>query len=325
MIDYQARAQNAVDVSVVVPVLDEEDSVEPLALQIRDAMADSSRWELLFVDDGSRDSTAARVAALESQDHRIRLIRLARCYGQATAMQAGFDHARGRYVVTMDGDLQNDPRDIPQLLAKIEEGFDLVAGFRQRRQDRLITRKIPSKVANYIIRRVTGVPIRDNGCSLKAYTRALLDQVRLYSDMHRFIPALAAGVAGARIAEVPVRHHPRRHGSSKYGLSRVAKVIADLATVKMIRSFRLRPLLLYSVGAAAAGMVGALATALAILARAGSAENVFLVYPGVALMAIALAFYLLMLGLVGEVIVRRAGGDRHRLPLLHEPRHGVGE
>lgn len=309
-------------VSVVVPVLDEEANVQPLARQVREALVEGPEWELLFVDDGSSDRTVDRVKALEAEDRRIRLVRLARRYGQSTAMQAGFDHSGGAYVVTMDGDLQNDPRDIPVLLAKLREGYDLVAGYRERRKDRLLTRKVPSWVANRIIQSVTGVPIRDNGCSLKAYTRELLDKVRLYSDMHRFIPAVAAGVAGARIAEVPVRHHPRRHGDSKYGLSRVAKVLVDLITVKMIRSFRLRPLPLFSAGAAVAGAVGLVTGVLAALARARGAGEAFLVYPSVSLIALSLAIFLLMLGLVGQVVVGRERRDRGRIPILREGSRG---
>jgi glycosyltransferase involved in cell wall biosynthesis len=236
-------------------------------------------------------------------------------------MQAGFDHSRGICVVTMDGDLQNDPRDIPALLSKLEEGYDLVAGYRERRQDAWLTRKVPSWIANRIIQGVTGVAIRDNGCSLKAYRRELLNRIRLYSDMHRFIPAVAVGVAGARLAEIPVRHHPRRHGTSKYGLSRITKVLADLITVKMIRSFRLRPLFLFGLGAAAVGTIALGAGALAVLERFGAGGDGFLIYPAMALLCLALAVFLIMLGLIGEVVVGRArtqGG----LPLLREVRAG---
>ncbi|MGH7622120.1 MAG: glycosyltransferase family 2 protein, partial [Gemmatimonadaceae bacterium] len=223
----------APDLSVVVPLYNEEESVGPLADAVREALASVERWELVLVDDGSRDGTVRIAESLASADPRIVLVQLARNYGQTQAMQAGFDAARGRVVVSMDGDLQNDPRDIPLLIAKLEEGYDLVAGYRMRRQDKVITRKLPSWVANRIIIWLTGVRIRDNGCSLKAYRRDLLDQLHLYSDMHRFLPALAAATANARIAEVPVRHHARRFGTSKYGLSRIAKLLADLLTIKM--------------------------------------------------------------------------------------------
>ncbi|HLU26280.1 MAG TPA: glycosyltransferase family 2 protein, partial [Longimicrobiales bacterium] len=189
----------AVKLSVVVPLFDEEDNVEPLVAAVRKALADLPSWELVLVDDGSRDRTAEIAGRIAAESANIRLIRLARNYGQTAAMQAGFDHARGEVVVSMDGDLQNDPADIPRLLAKLEEGYDLVAGYRVRRQDQMLRRKVPSWVANRLIRAISGVPIRDNGCSLKAYRRELLDRIHLYSDMHRFIPAIAAAMGGARI------------------------------------------------------------------------------------------------------------------------------
>lgn len=297
---------DSLSLSVVVPLLDEEANVAELVEAVRSALSDQDAWELILVDDGSSDRTPEIAERLAREDPRVRLIRLARRYGQSTAMQAGFDHVRGRIVVTMDGDLQNDPRDIPVVVGKLQEGYDLVAGYRLRRKDPLFTRKVPSWVANRIIRWVTGVEIRDNGCSLKAYDGRLIARMRLYSDMHRFIPALAAGTAGARIAEVPVRHHPRRRGSSKYGLSRVFRVLADLVTIKMIRSFRLRPLLLFGVLAGVAGALGvvsAVATGVAVTTFRPT-KAVSLVFPGVTLLWFALSTYLIMLGLVGEVAVR---------------------
>jgi glycosyltransferase involved in cell wall biosynthesis len=220
-------------------------------------------------------------------------------------MQAGFDAAAGDIVVSMDGDLQNDPADIPLLVAKLEEGYDLVAGYRVRRKDHLLTRKLPSWVANRLIQRITGVRIRDNGCSLKAYRRELLDAMRLYSDMHRFIPAIAAGTTAARIAEVPVRHHPRRFGTSKYGLSRIAIVLADLLTVVMVRSFRERPLAMFTAGALAAmGAAVLLGVAGLVAALLDPYVATSFVFPGAALMLAGLSFYLLMVGLIAELAIR---------------------
>lgn len=292
--------------SIAVPLYNEEDSVAPLVAAVRAAMSGwPEPWELILVDDGSRDGTAAVAAGISAGDPRIRLVRLARNYGQSTAMQAGFDHARGAVVVTLDGDLQNDPRDIPLLLAKLDEGHDLVTGYRERRQDRLITRKVPSWIANRIIRSVTGVPIRDNGCSLKAYRREVLQRIRLYSDMHRFIPAIAASAAGASIAEIPVRHHARRYGKSKYGLSRVAAVLGDLLTITMIRSFRERPLVLFGIGAAAALLLAAIPTAAFAAAGLGYFESASLVVlSGVSLCLVGLASFLFMLGLIAETVLR---------------------
>lgn len=306
--------------SVVVPLYNEEESVRPLVEAVRDALGEAPPWELVLVDDGSRDRTAQVAAELAQADERIRLVQLARNYGQTQAMQAGFDAARGRIVVSMDGDLQNDPRDIPALVAKLEEGYDLVAGYRLRRRDKLLTRKLPSWVANRIIRAVTGVPIRDNGCSLKAYRRETLDRLHLYSDMHRFLPALAAATAAARIAELPVRHHPRRFGRSKYGLSRILKILADILTLTMISWFRERPIVLFGIGAAGAFTMGLAFAGAAVLGltqiRRGMA-NAY-VFPAAALLWLMLACYLLMLGLVAEVAVWK---DREReapLPLAVE-------
>jgi glycosyltransferase involved in cell wall biosynthesis len=294
------------ELSVVVPLYNEEESVGPLVDAVRDALAAQPSWELVLVDDGSRDSTAQVAGALAHADPRVVLLRLARNYGQTQAMQAGFDRARGRIVVSMDGDLQNDPRDIPLVVAKLEEGFDLVAGYRVRRQDKIVTRKIPSWIANRMIIWLTGVRIRDNGCSLKAYRRDLLDQLHLYSDMHRFLPALAAATANARIAEVPVRHHARRFGVSKYGLTRVAKLLADLLTIKMIASFRERPLVMFGLGALLSGLIatGFLSAWLWSLedrgaSLDGSPMNAY-VLTGSALLCIALAVFLTMLGLIAE-------------------------
>jgi glycosyltransferase involved in cell wall biosynthesis len=299
------RPAEAVDLSIVVPIFNEEDSVRPLVEAVTAALAQSPPWELILVDDGSADSTVAIVEELAASDPRVRLLRLARNYGQTAAMQAGFDHARGSVVVSMDGDLQNDPRDVPLLVAKLEEGYDLVAGYRENRQDALITRKVPSWVANFLIRRITGLSIRDNGCSLKAYRRVLLDRIRLYSDMHRFIPAVAAGMAGARIAEVPVRHHARRFGSSKYGLSRILKVLGDLLIVRMIRYSRERPLAMFSTACVAAALGGTGFAAAALMGLPGSPESRTIVLPGAALLLFGLACYLFMLGLLGEVAVRK--------------------
>lgn len=307
-------------VSVVVPVYNEEENVAPLVEAVRQALGSTS-WELVLVDDGSSDGTRSQATRAAAADPRVRLIALARNYGQTAAMQAGFDHARGEVIVSMDGDLQNDPGDIPLLVARLEEGYDLVTGYRLHRQDRLLNRKLPSWIANRLIRGVTGVPIRDTGCSLKAYRREVLERMRLYADMHRFIPALAAATAGARIGELPVRHHPRRLGRSKYGISRTFKVLADLITIAAIRSFRDRPLALFGVGAAVAaglGLAAAAASAVAILYfRPVKAEA--LVLPGVALLWFGLAAFLLMLGLVGEAALRRFGHpEATRPPLARE-------
>jgi glycosyltransferase involved in cell wall biosynthesis len=305
----------------VVPLYNEEDNVVRLVNAVAQALEGSEPWELILVDDGSTDRTVAIAGGIAAKDSRVRLIRMARNYGQTPAMQAGFDQARGDVVVSMDGDLQNDPRDIPLLAAKLAEGYDLVAGYRLGRKDKLITRKVPSWIANRLIRKITQVNIRDNGCSLKAYRKGLLRRMTLYSDMHRFIPAVAAATAGARIAEVPVRHHARKYGSSKYGLSRILKVLADLLTIKMIRSFRDRPLAMMAAGSLVATLFAVATGAAAVVATVGFAPEKAnaVVFPGVALLWLGLAGYLLMLGLIAEVALwehRKKRGEK--LPLVHE-------
>lgn len=228
--------------SVVVPLYNEQDSVGPLYESIKKSVAEiTDEHEILFVDDGSTDDTFCAAENLANRDPKLRVVKFRRNYGQTPAMAAGIDEARGRIIVTMDGDLQNDPRDIPKFLAKMEEGYDIVVGWRFDRQDKLVSRKIPSKIANWIIGKVTGVSIRDNGCSLKAFRADVIKQVPLYSEMHRFIPAMAS-IAGPRIAEIQVRHHARQYGESKYGLSRIYKVLFDLLTIKTLSGFSERPL-----------------------------------------------------------------------------------
>ena len=322
MITKPPREAAGPDLSVVAPLYNESQNVAPLVEWILQALVEySGRFEVILVDDGSRDDTWDRVVAASVQDARVHGLRLGRNVGQTAAMMAGFDHARGRVVVSLDGDLQNDPRDIPALVAKLDEGYDLVCGWRQRRQDKFLLRKVPSWVANRIIRRLTGVQITDNGCSLKAYRRDLLDRVSLYAEQHRFIPALSAS-AGARITEMPVRHHARRFGESKYGISRTVKVLADLFTLKMITTFRSRPLLGF--GAAAVPLVlGAMlftvAAAVAI-AEFPDFKATAVVFPGAAMLFAAAAFYLVMLGLVAEVALNTERESANEVPNAWEVR-----
>jgi len=305
-ISGQPMTRQTPDLSIVVPVYNEAANIRPLVEAVREALPGMD-WELVLVDDGSSDDTRDRIALEAATDDRIRLIALARNFGQTAAMQAGFDYARGRVVVSMDGDLQNDPTDIPSLLAKLDEGFDLVVGYRVNRQDKLVSRKVPSWIANRLIARLTGVRIRDNGCSLKAYRKKMLERIVLYSDMHRFIPAMAVATAGARVAEIPVQHHARVAGESKYGLSRVWKVLPDLLAIKMISSFRNRPLVMFGFAALVAGLIGIAFGLLTLVSmpggfRLGMASAY--VFPSVVLVWFATAFYLLLLGLIGEVVIR---------------------
>jgi glycosyltransferase involved in cell wall biosynthesis len=225
---------------VVVPVHDEEDNVEPLYRSLVSALQALGRsYEMVIVDDGSEDETYRRLVQLAAADHDLKLVQLRRNFGQTAAMSAGFDHASGDVIVPMDGDLQNDPADIGRLLAKLDEGYDVVSGWRRDRKDHFV-RRLPSRTANWLIGRVTGVRLHDYGCTLKAYRADIVHETNLYGEMHRFLPALAYQ-AGARIAEVPVTHHPRVSGSSKYGLGRTVKVLLDLVTVKFLSVWSTKP------------------------------------------------------------------------------------
>ncbi|GCF85272.1 glycosyltransferase family 2 protein [Geobacter sp. SVR] len=231
--------------SVVVPIYNEQDNIDELYQAIVGALDGfDPNYEIIMVDDGSTDGSFGALQRLAGKDARLKVIRLRRNFGQTAAMSAGFDAATGGIIIPMDGDLQNDPADIPRLVAKLEEGYDVVSGWRHDRKDTFITRKIPSLLANALISSFTGVHLHDYGCTLKAYRREVLEGINLYGEMHRFVPALASQV-GARVAELQVSHHPRRHGSSKYGISRTLRVILDLMTVKFLLAYSTKPIQLF--------------------------------------------------------------------------------
>jgi len=289
------------DLSVIVPLYNEEESVGPLHEAIVGALDPlGMEYEILFVDDGSKDATFRKASELARRDRRLRVIKFRRNYGQTPAMAAGIDHARGRILITMDGDLQNDPADIPKFLDKINEGNDIVCGWRHKRQDKLITRKIPSVIANWIIGRITGVPIKDNGCSLKAYRADIIKSIPLYSDMHRFIPAMTS-MAGTSVAQLKVNHSPRRFGVSKYGISRIYKVIIDLLVIKTLLAFSSRPMHLFATGGLLFMGLGMFTLFLALKDsfRQGSVD--FMLASG-GLLFLILAFFLVLVGLLCELI-----------------------
>lgn len=240
-----AETADPVELSLVVPLFNEEESVGPLIEQIVASMSGyAERWELILVDDGSTDATVLKAkASLARPDLELRIVELQRNFGQTAAMQAGITHARGRLIATLDGDLQNDPKDIPLMVAElVRRELDLLVGWRQNRQDGLVLRKIPSWIANRLIGRIIGVRLHDYGCSLKVYRASVIKQVKLMGEMHRFIPAWVAGVVpSSRIGEMPVTHHARQHGVSKYGISRTFRVILDLLAVMFFMRFRARP------------------------------------------------------------------------------------
>lgn len=291
------------DLSIVVPFLNEEESISHMYEAIVKAVDPiGCRYEMIFVDDGSTDRTFEIGKSLAMKDPKLRVIRFRRNYGQTPAMAAGIDHSRGRIIVTMDGDLQNDPRDIGTLLHKIDEGYDLVVGWRQNRQDKLVTRKIPSMIANRLIGKVTGVPIKDNGCSLKAYRATMIQNVPLYAEMHRFIPAMAS-IAGPRIAEIKVRHHARSFGSSKYGLSRVYKVLLDLLTIKTLAGSFSRPALWFSIMSIPFVILG-LVIALLTVSEFAATGLFPISLAGTGLLFLTLSAFLFFNGVLGELVYK---------------------
>jgi glycosyltransferase involved in cell wall biosynthesis len=308
-----------VDLSIIIPTFDEEENVGPLYQALMDALPALGRtFEIIFVDDGSRDRTFERLAAIAARDARVRVIKLRRNYGQAPAMAAGIDHAQGDVLVTMDADLQNDPADIGSLLGKLEEGYDLVVGWRYERQDKWLSRRLPSMIANRLIAAITGVDVKDNGCTLKAFRAELIRKVPLYGEMHRFIPAIASTV-GCDIAEVKVRHHARRHGHSKYGLSRVYRVLLDIMAIKTLITFARRPLFCFLSAAAAALATSAVSALLALVFL----EESFVVFAGLTVLAGSLALFLGFAGVVSSWVSQH-GGDRLAplQPTLNDDRAG---
>lgn len=233
------------DLSIVVPIFNEEENVSALYREVRAALDGGAvSYELILVDDGSTDGSLKLLREIAEGDPRVKVISFRRNFGQTAAMAAGFNAASGRVVIPLDGDLQNDPADIPKLLAKIDEGFDVVSGWRRERKDAFINRTLPSMLANRFISHMTGIRLHDYGCTLKAYRREVLEWINLYGEMHRFVPALASQF-GARVTEIPVGHRPRLHGTSKYGISRTMRVVLDLCTVKFLLSYSTKPIQLF--------------------------------------------------------------------------------
>jgi glycosyltransferase involved in cell wall biosynthesis len=290
--------------SIIVPFYNEEESIRPMYAAIVAAIDPLNiSYEMVFVDDGSRDRTVLIGTELAQQDSRVRVVKFRRNYGQTPAMAAGIEHARGEILVTMDGDLQNDPADIGLFLAKMAEGYDIVVGWRHNRQDKMISRKIPSMIANRLIGKVTGVPIRDNGCSLKAYRGDLIKEIPLYSEMHRFIPAMAS-IAGPRIAEIKVRHHARQFGKSKYGLSRIYKVLLDLMVIKTVASFTSRPLLWFSLLTLPMLLIGMALLGVTLYASMADKTMLSLPIAGTGVICLTSAVILISAGAFGELVYK---------------------
>ena len=303
-LEHRLQTTSFRKLSVVISVYNEAENLEPLCAELEQAVGPlniESEW--IFVDDGSSDDSVARLRRLKHRFPAIRIVKLRRNFGQTAAMQAGFEKSAGDVVVSMDADLQNDPRDIPCLLKKLEEGYDLVCGWRRDRKDPWISRNLPSKMANWLIRRVIGTRIHDNGCSLKAYRGELVRMLRLYSDMHRFIAAVSA-MSGARIGELIVTHRARKHGASKYGISRTFKVLSDLFALKLIARFGSKPLLGFFTLALPFGLPGFLLLVFVLWHRLGSSpQPMRVVNETVALLFIGTWCFLLLLGLIGEMAI----------------------
>ncbi|MBA2565516.1 MAG: glycosyltransferase family 2 protein [Gemmatimonadetes bacterium] len=299
------QVDDPLDLSIVVPVYNEVESVEELVAQVIASVREiTARFELILVDDGSRDGTGELLKKISPGLAELRTIHLRRNFGQAAALAAGFDAARGRIVVTLDGDLQNEPRDIPKLLQKMNEGYDVVSGWRADRQDHFFSRRLPSVLANRLIARVTGVRLHDTGCSLKAYRAELLKDVHLYGEMHRFIPALASS-QGGRIAEIPVSHHPRTRGKSKYGIMRTFRVILDLILVKFLLTYSTRPIHLFGLlglGSLTGGTLICGLLAFRRLFEGVPLQNKPLLLLGVLLLMMGVQF--ITMGLIAEMQVR---------------------
>jgi glycosyltransferase involved in cell wall biosynthesis len=302
--------------SVIVPFYNEQDNIARMHTALVEALDPLGiSYELLFVDDGSKDQTLAMAIELAQADPRLRVVKFRRNYGQTAAMAAGIEHARGDILVTMDGDLQNDPTDIGNLLAKMDEGYDIVVGWRFNRQDKLVSRKIPSRIANRLIARVTGVPITDNGCSLKAFRASVIKHVPLYSEMHRFIPAMAS-IAGPRIAEIKVKHHARLFGKSKYGLSRIYKVLLDLLVIKTLASFAGRPLLWFGLLSVPLMIAGTVLLGYVFIHAALTGAPFSLPIAGCGIIFLTCAFMMICGGALGELVYYLGDMRDHEFAVL---------
>ncbi len=302
------------EVSVVVPVLNEQDNIKPLYNQLTQALGNKYKYELVFIDDGSTDDSFKILAELHKADDKVKIIRFRKNFGQTAALSAGFVNSQGHIIIAIDADLQNDPADIPQMIEQLHKGYDVVSGWRKKRHDNAITRLIPSKVANGLIAKITGVKLHDFGCTLKAYRREVLAETRLYGEMHRFIPVLASW-SGANICEMVVNHRPRTAGVAKYGLGRTWKVMLDLITVKFLGSYSTKPIYIFG-GLGFACAVGAIFTGSIVLYQKFlSAQelpmnrNPLLTLTAVLIMS---TVQFILMGLLAELLVRTYHESQNR-------------
>lgn len=299
------KSETAPELSLFLPVLDEEENLRPMHAKIQEALKELNKTaEVIYVDDGSTDKSLQILREIAAQDDRVRVISLRRNYGQTAAMSAGIDAAKGEILIPMDADLQNDPKDIARLLEKLNEGYDVVSGWRKNRQDKLIMRKIPSWIANSIISKIGGVPLHDYGCSLKAYRRDVLQDVRLYGEMHRFIPIYASW-AGAKVTEIPVDHHARTMGKSKYGISRTIKVVFDLITIKFMAEYHTKPIYVFGTFGMVAFFLSVIAGLWAFFLKFVEGVSFILTpLPVIAVVMLAISMQFILMGLLAEMLVR---------------------
>lgn len=299
--------ERAARYSIVIPLLNEENNLRPLYMKVVEIMnAVGESYQIVFVDDGSSDRTFALLREICANDSRVIVVRLRRNFGQTTALQAGFDHTEGEVIISLDGDLQHDPAEIPQFIAKINEGYDLVSGWRMKRQDTWLTRRLPSRIANWMMAKLSGVDIHDFGTTFKAYRREILQQMRLYGDHHRFIPALASSF-GARIAEIPIKNIPRTSGKSNYGLSRTIRVMLDLVSIKFLLEYSTRPLQFFGLFGFAGLGVGSMIGLFLLFEKVFWAQEIMYQHGPLLFLSVLLilsGIQLLSVGLVGEMVTR---------------------
>lgn len=293
------------DISLVIPVYNESENIPELYQEIAESCRKLGRpHEMIFIDDGSNDDSFLRLKKIQTSDPKVKIIRLRKNFGQTASLSAGFDHARGRIIITLDADLQNDPQDFGLLVEKVEEGYDIVSGWRVKRKDRFLTRRLPSAVANWLISLITGVKLHDYGCTLKAFRREVVKNIKLYGELHRFIPAIASHM-GVSIAEVKVNHRPRRHGKSKYRLMRFVKVILDLLTVKFLLSYSTRPLQIFGLFGLASGatgfIIGLYLSYQRLIIKVSLANRPLLL---LAILLIVIGIQFITIGLFAEILVR---------------------
>lgn len=293
------------DISIVIPLYNESASVGPLCEAIIEAVDPMDReFEVLLVDDGSTDDTFDRARARASQDDRFNVIKLKKNFGQTAALHAGLNRADGDIIVTMDGDLQNDPSDICRLVAKMQEGYDVVAGYRGNRPESFLTRELPSRIANWFLRKTTGTPVIDNGCALRAYRAEVIKRFPLYSEMHRLLPTILS-LAGVRMAQIEVRHHPRKYGESKYGLARIYKVLIDLLALKTVLTATHYPLFGFGLFAVLSAGLGGLSLLSGVIHLVTQPEGAIVVFVGAGMLWGALSLSLLMLGGILSLVYSR--------------------